>query len=230
MTNATRTKRRKQTRPVRTSDGRAGSRMGARQAERRGRSSSAWIAIAAVVGVVVLAAMFFAGGDGGAGDGFSPSAPGTVTVDRAPGPPLSAGEPVPDFEAPSLDGSGPIAWRDVEGGPTVLTIWAPWCPHCQVELPRLDAAVKERPDIELVSITTAYGAQPGPTPGEYMVEEGLSFPVAVDDEAQTLLQAFGVESFPTTYYVASDGTVVTSTTGEVPAAQLDAILDDLAGR
>ena len=192
------------------------------------RSSSTWIAIAAVLAVVVLAAMFLSGGRGDE-DGFAPSSAGTVSIERDGGPMLAAGEAIPDFEAPALNG-GTIAWADVEGAPTVLTIWAPWCPHCQVELPRLSAAVDARTGLQLVTITTAYGAQPGPTPPAYMADEGLSFPVAVDDEAQTLLNGFGVESFPTTYYVASDGSVVTSTTGEVPADQLDAILDDLAQR
>ena len=223
MTNATKAKQRKKA----TKAIRAGSGRGASGA----RSSNTWIAIAAVIAVVVLVAMFFSGGgdDGGSGDGFAPSAAGSVTVDRASGPLLATGEEVPDFQAPSLDG-GTISWSDVEGQPTVLAIWAPWCPHCQAELPRLAAAVDARPEIQLVTITTAYGVQPGPTPPEYMADEGLTFPVAVDDGSQTLLQGFGVESFPTTYYVASDGTVVTSTTGEVPSDQLGSILDDLATR
>ena len=202
-----------------------------RQRTNRGRgsrSSSTWIAIGAVVAVVIVAAMFFSGGRDDDG-GFTPSPTGTVSIDRAGGPMLAAGEQVPDFAAPSL-GGGPLRWSDVEGTPTVLSIWAPWCPHCRAELPRLEAAVDARPGIQLVTVTTAYGAQPGPTPPAYMAEEGLSFPVAVDDEAQTLLTGFGVQSFPTTYYVAPDGSVVDATTGEVLPEELDAILDDLVAR
>jgi thiol-disulfide isomerase/thioredoxin len=143
---------------------------------------------------------------------------------------LAAGDEVPDFEAPALEGGGTISWTDYEGAPTVLSIWAPWCPHCQAELPRLAGAVDARPGVQLVTVTTAYGVQPGPTPPEYMADEGLSFPVGVDDDDQTLLTGFGVESFPTTYYVASDGTVVGATTGELQPEELDAILDDLAAR
>jgi thiol-disulfide isomerase/thioredoxin len=216
MTNAKMKQRKRSAKPT-SRDGAAG-------------SSSTWIAIVAVFAVVVLAAMFFSGGGDGDDGGFAPSAPGTVSIEREGGPMLAAGEDVPDFDAPALEGGGTIAWSDVEGTPTVLSIWAPWCPHCQAELPRLSAGVDARPELQLVTITTAYGAQPGPTPPEYMADEALSFPVAVDDDAQTLLQGFGVESFPTTYYVASDGTVVTATTGEVPADQLDAILDDLTTR
>jgi thiol-disulfide isomerase/thioredoxin len=205
MTNATKAKQKKKASKAAASSG-------------RGRSSSTWIAIAAVVGVVVLAAMFFSG------------AAGTVSIDREGGGMLAAGEAIPDFEAPALSGGDTIRWADVEGSPTVLAIWAPWCPHCQAELPRLSAAVDERPGVQLVTVATAFGQAPGPTPPEYMRDEGLSFPVAVDDADQTLLSGFGVESFPTTYYVASDGTVVTATTGELQEAELAAILDDLATR
>jgi cytochrome c biogenesis protein CcmG/thiol:disulfide interchange protein DsbE len=217
MTNATKVKQR-----------RNGTKAQRDRRPARRTASSTWIAIAVVFAVVIVAAVFLSGGT--EDDGFAPSAPGTVSIDRESGPMLAAGESVPGFEAPALDGGAPIVWDDVAGRLTVLSIWAPWCPHCQAELPRLAAAVGARPGVQLVTITTAYGAQPGPTPPEYMADEGLSFPVAVDDEAQTLLRGFGVESFPTTYYVASDGTVVTSTTGEVPAEQLEAILDDLEQR
>jgi cytochrome c biogenesis protein CcmG/thiol:disulfide interchange protein DsbE len=186
-----------------------------------------WIGLGVLAGVVILAAMFFSGGDDG--DGFAPSAAGTVTIDREATTKLASGEPIPDFEAPELEG-GTIAWADQVGRPTVLAIWAPWCPHCQAELPRLAAALENHPDVQLVTITTAYGAQPGPTPGGYMADEGLSFPVAVDDDAGTLMQGFGVSGFPTTYYVASDGTVVTSTEGEVDPAELESILSDLEAR
>lgn len=217
MTNATRAKQKKRaSKAVAASSG-------------RGRSSSTWFAIAAVLGAVVLAAMFFSGGGDG-DDGFAPSAAGTVSIDREGGGMLATGEAIPDFEAPALSGDGTVRWADVEGSPTVLAIWAPWCPHCQAELPRLSAAVDDRPGVQLVTVATAFGQAPGPTPPEYMQDEGLSFPVAVDDADQTLLSGFGVESFPTTYYVASDGTVVTATTGELQEAELAAILDDLATR
>lgn len=192
-------------------------------------SSSTWIAIGAVLGVIVLAVMFFSGGGEDGGDGFAPSAEGTVAIDRQAGPMLAPGEPVPGFSAPALD-SGTFRWSDHVGEPTVLSVWAPWCPHCQAELPRLAAAAEAHPDVRLVTVTTAYGVQPGPTPPEYLAAEGLSFPVAVDDGAQTLMRGLGVQSFPTTYFVGSDGAVVRATTGELEPADLEAYLTELEGR
>lgn len=163
----------------------------------------------------MIVAFALAGGDGG--DGAGPSQVADVRVlGPARSQPLQAGEAVPDFSAPGLDG-GTISWSDYEGAPTVLSVWASWCPHCQVELPVLAAVAADHPGVRLTSVTTAIGENPGPSPEQYMRDEGLSFPVAVDDSDNTLFHAFGIEGsgFPTTYYVGADGRVVETTVGEV---------------
>jgi len=160
----------------------------------------------------------------------TPTATATVevTIARRSGPLLEAGDTVPEFMAPALDG-GEFTWSDYVGTPTVLAVWAPWCPHCQVELPRLSAAVQTHPALQLVSVATAIGAVEGPTPQEYMDAEGLTFPVALDDAQATLMQGLGVTSFPTVYYVDASGAVVAATTGELEPAALERILAQLEG-
>ena len=214
MTNVSASKR-KRTRPVPST---------ARSTRSR---TTTWVAIGGVVVVLVLAAMLLSGG--GQQAGFAQAAVGEVSIDRDATTTLQPGDPIPSFEAPSLAGGDTLAWDDLVGRPTILAMWAPWCPHCQAELPRLAAAVQARPDLQLVTITTAYGAQPGPTPQEYLDDEGLSFPVAIDDVEGTLSAGFGVQGFPTTYFVDASGTVSEVTSGEIEPAQLDAILTGLLG-
>jgi Peroxiredoxin len=171
----------------------------------------------------------------GSPDPTSPSASVTatptdaveVTIARSGGPLLQTGDTIPEFSAPALDG-GVFTWSDYLGTPTVLAVWASWCPHCQVELPRLDAAVNGHPGLQLVSVTTATGmAEGAPTPQEYMDSQGLTFPVAIDDEQVTLMTGLGVTSFPTVFFVDASGTVVAATTGEMDPAALERILADL---
>lgn len=158
------------------------------------------------VAVVVIA---------GAEEGIGPSRATQVTVSGpARSEPLAVGEAIPDFSAPGLDGDL-VAWRNFAGRPSVVSIWAPWCPHCQVELPILDRVVAEFPDVSLVTIVTAIGDQPGPTPEAYMAEHGLTFPTAVDDGGGTIAGAFGISGFPTLYFVDADGAVVRYASGEV---------------
>ena len=189
---------------------------------RRSSSSGLWIWLAVGAVVLVILALAFTGGSS-----TEPSPAGSVTVAREPGPQLQQGEPIPEWSAPALDGSGTMNWSDYVGSPTVFAIWAPWCQHCQAELPRLDAAVEAQPEVQLVTVTTALD-QGGPSPQEYMDDENLSFPVGVDDAAGTISAGVGVQAFPTTYYVDSNGNVVTVTEGEVDETQLATILEQLA--
>jgi peroxiredoxin len=199
-----------------------------REAERRqGQRRMMLIGGGVLAAVLVIGAFALSGGGNAVSDGATAAPAGDVTVDRASGPQLQVGDTVPGFTAPML-GGGTMNWDDYLGTPTVLAIWAPWCPHCQVELPRLSAGVDAHAGVQMVSVTTAVGQQPGPTPQEYMDSQDLTFPVGVDDENLTLLKGMGVQSFPTTYYVDPSGKVVNVTVGEVPADQLQKILDDLA--
>jgi len=195
-----------------------------RRAQQRRNLGYALGGIALVAVVVVLVVAFMGGSDG---DGAGPSQEGEVTVQGAPrDTPLQAGESVPSFTAPDLFG-GTVNWGDYAGSPAVLSVWAPWCPHCQVELPVLDQVMADYPDVGWVTIVTAVDAQPGPTPEEYMQDEGLSFPVAVDDDDGTLSSAFGIQGFPTLYFVNSDNTVAAEYEGEVDEATLRSTIDSL---
>lgn len=177
------------------------------------------LAAALIVAVVVVT---------GAEDGAGPSRAGDVTVDGpALSEPLVAGQAIPDFSAPGLAG-GTVAWSDYEGGPTVLSIWAPWCPSCQKELPILDRVVREFPGVSLVTIVTAIGDKPGPTPEGYLADNGLTFPAAVDDRAGTLAEAFGITGFPTLYFVNADGTVAEYGVGELSETRLREAIGALA--
>ncbi|GIU99060.1 MAG: hypothetical protein KatS3mg014_0676 [Actinomycetota bacterium] len=176
--------------------------------------------VVAVLAVIVLMS-------GGSGRRATTAAPGSVVAGGPPrDQPLQAGDAVPAFEAPGLDG-GRVVWREYLGRPTVLAVWASWCPHCQVELPVLDRVMRDFPEVGFVTVVTAIGLQPGPTPEEYLREEGLDFPVAVDDAAGTLGAALGIRAFPTLYLVGSDGRVVAEMEGEVDEATLRRVIGSL---
>ncbi len=198
-----------------------------RQVERRAKQRrTLGIALGgvALIAVVVVFVVVLMGGDG---NGGGPSTTDEVTVEGSPrSAPLQPGESVPEFSAPELSG-GTIDWKDYAGKPVVLSVWASWCPHCQAELPVVDHVMKDYAGVGWVTIVTSIGDQPGPTPEEYMLDNELDFPTAVDDQAQTLAAAFGIQQFPTLYFVNSDGTVALELEGEVDEATLRSAIESL---
>lgn len=146
---------------------------------------------------------------------------GSVTIDRLSTSSLVAGDSIPEFKAPLMVGGGTMDWSSYAGKPVVLAIWASWCPHCQKELPILASTQAKYPGVQLVSVTTAFGQEPGPTPLAYMQQHNLTFPVGLDDAKFTILHGLGVQGFPTVYYVGSDGKVAQVTEGEVDPAKID---------
>jgi hypothetical protein len=81
--------------------------------------------------------------------------------------------------------------------------------------------------VKVVMIETAMGQEPGPSGEGFFAQHHLFFPSAVDDANGTLARAFGVQGFPTLYFVGSDGRVVDSMTGEASPAQLAAKFREL---
>lgn len=199
-----------------------GSKTERRAAEKR-RKQRRRLGIGLAISAAIAAALVIA--FTGSGDPGEASSAGDVSIVGATGRFLEPGDVVPSFTAPAL-GGGTFTWSDYRTGPVVLAVWAPWCPHCQVELPILSEVVDATAPVRLVSIVTAVGQAPGPSPQGFMQEHGLTFPVAVDDGRGTLGAGLGIESFPTVYWV-KDGVVVRATTGEIPRAEMQAILDEL---
>ncbi len=202
--------------PARNQRGHGVSRQVARQRARRGRRANLprrgvlWGGAAALVLAVILVLAFVGGGGGG---GVRPAASNQVRAGAARSTALQTGEAVPDFSAPGMTG-GRVSWSDYQGSPTVLVGWAPWCPHCQKELPILGEISRDFPGVRVVTMVTAIELHPGPTADGFMKAHGLAFPVAVDDTAGTIAASLGVQSFPTVYYVRPDGTVEAAVQGE----------------
>jgi thiol-disulfide isomerase/thioredoxin len=121
---------------------------------------------------------------------------------------------VPDFTAPGI-GGGTVRWTGAADGPAVISVWAPWCPHCQVELPLLNDVMRDYADVAFLTVVTSIGDSPGPDPWAFLEENGITAPTAIDDSQGTLAAALGIRAFPTLYFVASDGTVVREAEGEV---------------
>lgn len=194
-------------------------RLEAQRRARRRRALRTWgipLAVVAVIGLVALLTTRD-------GDDVTPA--GAVEVSGAPRTALlEAGGTFPSFSAPGLDG-GRISWSP--GAPSLIAIWAPWCPSCQAEIPTIDQLAKEFPEVEMITVATAVDDRPGPSVAGFVEDREITLPVALDDEEGTLALAMGIQGFPSLYFVDAEGAVLASAEGQVGEEALRSALAEM---
>ena len=115
------------------------------------------------------------------------------------------GQPVPRFDAVSLDEQTVMVPAYGGAKATVLDFWASWCGSCQVTMPSLERLYRDRRRDGLVVVGVSVDEQPEQAlDGAYRF--GVSFPV-VHDRGQELQSTFGVSQVPTTFVLDAMGRV-----------------------
>lgn len=107
--------------------------------------------------------------------------------------------PAPALEARGLD--GPMSLSAFSGQATMVHFWATWCGVCQAEEGSIDSFAKKSP-----TITIAVESGDDTKLIEYRKKRDISFPMAADVDGE-MAKAWGVTRYPTTFFVAPDGTI-----------------------
>lgn len=147
------------------------------------------------------------------GDTLDPSiAFGEVTVEGTPLPFLAdpAADPTLGFTAPTVTGTdfdGSTHTVGPDGRPKILIFLAHWCPHCQAEVPEVQAwldsgALPAEVDFYSFAVMSDH-LRPNWPPQEWLDEEGWTPPVIMDDEQGSVVEAYGMRGTP--FYVVLDG-------------------------
>lgn len=111
-----------------------------------------------------------------------------------------------DFEAIDKDGNT-VKLSDFVGKPIVLNFWATWCPYCVVEMPAFDKASKELSDVTFLMLNaTASEGESLAKAKSFIQQNGYEFPVLYDTRGEAT-RAFGVSSYPMTFFIDSDGVI-----------------------
>ncbi|REK20626.1 MAG: TlpA family protein disulfide reductase [Actinobacteria bacterium] len=127
-------------------------------------------------------------------------------------------------------------WEDNEvtitadGRPKIVLFLAHWCPHCQNEVPPVQAwldAGNLPDDVDLYSVATSTDRlRPNWPPQDWLEEEGWTVPVIMDDQIGTVAGSFGMAGTP--FYVVLDGdnNVVRRISGEIGTAGLAILVQE----
>ena len=136
------------------------------------------------------------------------------------------GYPAPDFTLYSPSGEK-VTLSSFHGKPIVVNFWATWCPPCRGETPYFVTASQQ-----WQGEVTIVGVDVRETPDlalPFMAEFGIKYTIALDVDGE-VAAAYHIVSFPTTYFVDSQGMIVQIDNGPLSAALLQTRLADLAGR
>jgi cytochrome c biogenesis protein CcmG/thiol:disulfide interchange protein DsbE len=137
----------------------------------------------------------------------------------------AVGRPIPEVVGASFDGT-PVTIK-ADGKPKLIVFLAHWCPHCQREVPVVQAWIDTNgmpAGVELVSVVTAIDPnRPNYPPEEWLARERWQVPVTVDADNR-IATLYGLTAFPYWVAVGADGTVAQRLTGELTPDQLDALV------
>jgi len=167
--------------------------------------------VVAAIGVTaLLAGTGGSGGSSGASGSFTPNDEGLI----------QPGEQAPQTTAETLSGGG-ITLPTPSDGPTLITFFATWCPHCNDEAPVLSDLSRENEDLDVVM--AGMDGEDDPQKIEQFVEE-------YDIQGQAFYepsvgQTYQVTGYPTTYVIDGSGEVVGANSGETPEAVLQGWID-----
>ena len=180
-----------------------------------------------VVAVAVLAAVIFGGGGGPSDfDPGTPSVEGSLPVMGSP----AVGLPAPSVTGQNFDGEAVSIAND--GVAKGIVFLAHWCSHCRNEVPELQAWLDEGgsvPGTEIYSVATAFDSTAvNYPPSDWLIGEGWTPPVVVDDDNNTVLRAYGAGAFPFWVFVSADGDVVRRVEGRLGVETIQALLAEAA--
>ena len=102
----------------------------------------------------------------------------------------------------------------------MLNFWASWCYYCKIEMPYFDEAARENPDVLFMMVNNTDGVyETLDAARDYILMEGYSFPVFYDT-ALNAADTYGIDSFPTTYFIDSDGNIAAKHEGAMNGVRL----------
>jgi thiol-disulfide isomerase/thioredoxin len=126
------------------------------------------------------------------------------------------GTHLPDITLRNANGET-VQLADYKGGPLVINLWATWCPPCRREMPVLESAQRQRPDVTFLFVNQAESMQSVAT---YLATQGLNLDNVLFDASGRLGQAVGSMALPTTLFYQPDGRLINSHLGELSQASL----------
>ena len=184
-----------------------------------------------LVGAVAALLLGCSGGEGEVVDfGATPDdeAPAVPADDGVDVFAVEAPEQIPPEDARLVSGGWPeaaafIAREAEAGNPTLVNIFASWCGPCRAEMPMLLEARDDNPDITFLGIDHLDRLEDGE---DFVEALGIDFATIHDLEGDVAFAVAG-RGMPTTVVFDREGQLTARYVGELTAASLEDLLDQV---
>lgn len=199
--------------------------------KRRGLSKWEKIAIPIIIIVVVWSAYSFS----------QPSPSGSSSLTNSITTTVSQSGLAPDFtlpvvcSSPSSCANNPatgltgnmLTLSAFKGKVVLLEFMEPWCPHCQDMAPVLANLYSQygQQNVVFISVAGPWNGATGADAMSFIAKYGSGWNY-VYDSSGTIFNEYGVNSTPTFYIIAPNGSVSTSLVGEQDASALSSALTE----
>jgi peroxiredoxin len=130
-----------------------------------------------------------------------------------------AGEVIPDFELPALEG-GKVRLSALRGSPVLINFWATWCGPCKQEMPLLVEQYNwnKGKGLRVLAIDTLANDNLDDMRA-FAKQFNVNFDMLVD-ETDAIAGGWEVMGLPTTFFIRPDGIVAKVQVGQLTADQL----------
>lgn len=139
--------------------------------------------------------------------------------------PKDNGVKAKDFTVRDIDGNE-VKLSDFHGTPVVLNFWASWCDPCKGEMPGFQTVYESlEGEVAFVMVNlTDGGRETVASAVAFIEEQGYTFPIYFDTELDAAA-AYGASSIPLTYFVDSQGYLISNKKGMMSEKQLQSGID-----
>ena len=138
------------------------------------------------------------------------------------------GETARDFEVQLFDGEQFRLSEQYAGNVVVVNFWYPSCAPCREEMPEFQGAWEELDGepVQFLGLFVPRGFDTEPVAREFVAELGLTFDFATDGR-EAIATAYGIEFYPTTWFIDRGGRVASTHAGAMDAALITTTVREL---
>jgi len=132
--------------------------------------------------------------------------------------PMEVNFDAPELTLTNLEGEEE-SLEDHLGEVVMVNFWATWCPPCKAELPVLQEYYEDHADDGF----TIIGIDANETQervASFIETTDIAYPIWIDLESEGS-RAFNVNSYPSSFIIDRDGTIVLAWTGQISKAMLE---------